>query len=86
MSEMVERVAYAIAKAEQPNMGLSWCMNAPNRERCCVLARAAIEAMREPAEAMVEKGSETMDGDDNFYIGTRAAKEAWQAMINEAMK
>lgn len=72
MSEMVERVALAMQeKAEGPTHG-----NFGERphESYVKLARAAIAAMREPTEAMLERGDH----------GTSA--DGWAAMIDEALK
>lgn len=57
MGEMLDRVARAIAKAEHGedfNFGIHWAMNPPNRSRCEAMARAAIEAMRSPPEAILD--------------------------------
>ena len=47
--DVAEHAAYQIAKWEEPNMGLSWCMNAANRDRCKKLARIAINAVIDEA-------------------------------------
>jgi hypothetical protein len=68
MSEMVERVARALADcALEP-------FDAISRQKFMGDARAAIEAMREPTEAMLERGDH----------GTSAA--GWASMIDEALK
>lgn len=69
MSEMVERVAKAIREAHvgRPMYELV------NTED---LARAAIEAMREPTPDMVS------EGDDYRAFSSRTT---WQAMIDEAL-
>ncbi len=63
MSDMIERVAKAICGPEDP---------------CRLdLARAAIEAMREPTDAMCGA----------WDVGdTPEAKPCWQAMIDEALR
>ncbi len=68
MSEMVERVAKAIAN----NSNLYGCD--PKN-----IARAAIEAMREPTEAMEKavSGDEHIDQDPRYY---------WPLMIDAALK
>jgi hypothetical protein len=64
MSEMVDRVALAIG-AKFPD----WS----------AMARAAIEAMREPTTKMLYEGNRsTTDG--------RGAEDSWPAMIDEALK
>jgi len=68
MSEMIERVRDAIydAAAGDPN-----CSGVSDR-LAVLLARAAIEAMREPTEAML--------GEWDYGL------EIWQSMIDEALK
>jgi hypothetical protein len=70
MSEMVERVARAIDKAMQeqhdPTPGY--------------LARAAIEAMREPTIDMLRVADVPVGGD---YL---SPKECWRGMIDAALK
>lgn len=81
MSEMVERVARAIA--EEINGGkfddARW-YNDDQRDVHRRRARAAIEAMREPTEAMLTAGDSAMIRKDD------AAADAWQAMVDEALK
>ena len=79
MSEMVDRVAKAIAlqsHAESP------CLED--------LARRAIEAMREPTEAMVCAGDEQIIVALNDHGGVRRdptpAQGTWVSMIDEALK
>jgi hypothetical protein len=67
MSEMIERVALAISGSDDPANIL-----AIHRSR----ARLAIEAMREPTEAMKAVTSEN----------TWHAVQDWYAMIDEALK
>ena len=80
MNDMINRVARAIEDAaiSQPisneDMGFISCayMN--------LIARAAIEAMREPTEAMVEAC-------DRFRVGIHLeTRDAWTVMIDEALK
>lgn len=77
MSEMVERVAKAICEA----IGDDW-----NREGVEGLAAAyqpmaiaAIKAMREPTEAMIEASNREWDG-----RMSHRSSGAWQAMIDAA--
>ena len=86
MSEMIERVARALAKSDgaDPDMVLDvdgepmpvW------RATYWHPARAAIEAMREPTERMVGvgEGAFTPDGLTHPVI------LGWRAMIDEALK
>ena len=69
MTNMIERVARAIAKSQGSNP--RW-----NREGWLKDARAAIEAMREPTEEMSHAGWRTDSG-----IST----VVWQAMIDAAL-
>jgi hypothetical protein len=81
MSEMVERVARAIQaqSGHQPATDEGWnrpenTLSVQNFRR---MAKAAIEAMREPTEDMIQAG---IDGP----VGDTEGK--WQAMIDEALK
>lgn len=79
MSEMVERVARALY-AVNTGGAASWEDEAPEFQQwVCEQARAAIAAMREPTEAMVEEGASEI----------RAAggpEFVWRAMIDAALK
>lgn len=88
MSEMVERVARAIALAQLDNDTRAavdpntW----PVAESYCDMARAAIEAMREPTNAMVK----VHKGARYRAIGqsaskTEAIREGHRAMIDAAL-
>lgn len=75
MSEMVERVGLALYVAGK------WIdEDATLIQRCERLARAAIEAMREPTEAMI------LEAYSDDAIGCGDAKAVWQHMIDEALK
>ena len=76
MSEMVERVARAIceAKSRVNECGPKACQ--PLCPWCVASARAAIEAMREPTQAMHRAGLEA----------PQTVAEIWRAMIEEATK
>ncbi len=76
MSEMIERVAKAISECHS---GRDWRgMSEYGKDWWREEARAAIEAMREPTEAM-----ETAGQVDPLPISTNAS---WKAMIDEALK
>jgi hypothetical protein len=75
MSEMIERVAMAIRGACDPHVADSMCE---------VAARAAIEAMREPTEAMLTCAERAVGDLQNF--GPHEARVALTAMIDEALK
>lgn len=80
MSEMVERVARAIATAQ---WGAENATDEAWRELCddydlWAEARAAIEAMREPTKQMVEAA--------DYYFDRGSPVVPWQDMIDEALK
>jgi hypothetical protein len=74
---MVERVANAILEATDEAMF-------PDDAIKC--ARAAIEAMREPTEAMSKQGNWCGDGFSCSETWFSGAPNVWQAMIDEALK
>lgn len=85
---MVERVARALIADEYDGGHLSgaeieaciaedWCLES-RRKHFIRKARAAIEAMREPTEAMVKSGQTKCDD----YLD---AAECWAAMIDAAL-
>lgn len=74
MSEMVERLAKVLRE-----------MGCGESFGCDEIARAMIQAMREPTEAMATAGCDA-DCADEHYIGRFAAIEAWKLMIDEALK
>jgi hypothetical protein len=79
-NEMVERVARALDAMDEhtPQGGYS----SPAAWR--IHARAAIKAMREPTEEMIEEGRQLMNlGDETLY--PEDMREKWQAMIDVAL-
>ncbi|WP_333900838.1 hypothetical protein [Agrobacterium pusense] len=97
MSEMIERVARAIAE-NPPYQRTEYRENGPvivrDFERT---ARAAIEAMRVPTEAQLEAAEEIVVGyddfacgDGNIYLGIpgypQKASDVWSALIDAALK
>lgn len=79
MTEMIERVAAAIY-AVQPHLNtgkpVPWLeLIGPLREKSIELARAAIEAMREPTDEMADAVDETDTG----------IESAWRCMIDAAL-
>lgn len=72
MTTMVEKVAIAIRNVNETTVGLTYS------ELTREMARAAIEAMLEPTEAMLDAG-DAADGYD-VYVGV------WTAMIQAALK
>ncbi|QIX20746.1 hypothetical protein [Agrobacterium pusense] len=88
MSEMIERVGRAIHAASEECFTL---------EACDLLARAAIEAMREPTKAQLEAAEDIVVGfddfacgDGNIYLGIpgypQKARDVWSALIDAALK
>lgn len=74
MSEMVERVATAMARAAKDN----WDIPPQSEQTWRELARAAIEAMREPTEAMLSAGEPWSESNGLW--------RSWGAMIDEALE
>lgn len=80
---MIERVATAMVDAfTNGNMQLD---DAPeyHRARYLEAARATIETMREPTQAMVARGSWASYGGGE--IGSTGSKNAWRKMIDAAL-
>jgi hypothetical protein len=75
MSEMVERVAREMENIASLKFGVSL-----NPQLSAELARAAIAAMREPTQGMVQAG-ESYSLDITAY----GAAEVWQDMIDAAL-
>ena len=97
MSEMVARVAKTlyekIQRRSSPLYLPAW-EKLPDDTRLVYedIARAAVEAMREPTGAMLqakflpdESGHVPKHGVD-WYLGDRSAGEVWLAMVSEALK
>lgn len=79
-NEMIERVAKAIC-SNCPDPGQMEIMNDPWKLAIPV-ARAVMEAMREPTAAMVIAGRAT----PIFDADATNAEDAWKIMIDEALK
>ena len=69
MNEMIERVEVAIMHALTGGTMLD-------------AARAAVEAMREPTDQMLDAGGEAFA----HYTDKRESTRLWRAMIDEALK
>jgi hypothetical protein len=80
MSEMVEKVAKAI-KAEDFQSE-----NLLTNTDCQRLARAAIAAMREPTEKMVEAVYAAAEGLGCVMYETPSPEQAWPTMIDAALE
>jgi hypothetical protein len=86
MSEMVDRVADAVSELElngpidlHLNVETSQLYLAP--KAAIAVARAAIEAMREPTEEMYD----ALSARDKMWRDTNST-EVWQALIDGALK
>jgi len=71
---MVHAVAEALRAACLKEYGSNW-----NYDVSWSFARAAIEAMREPTKAMIERGSDQCDGSKS------AAEGVWWNMLDAAL-
>lgn len=80
MSEMVERVARAIYDADQ------WRDNPMIMGYAVDLARAAIEAMREPNVAMLRGARDWSIVKNGQGVGNEQASGCYRAMIDAALK
>lgn len=75
MNDMVEKVARAMHAKDRVKMAASWVDTSEgDKWGYLTMARAAIEAMREPTKTMA---SLNLSEDDS---------SVWRAMINEALK
>jgi hypothetical protein len=73
MSEMVERVAQALCECDA---GVWDTANRANCDGYRELAKAAIKAMKEPTEEMIEVGRSRQDYEGRGYV-----PYIWRAMI-----
>ena len=92
MSEMVERVARAMYVSFKglPQAQYSWEDLAHNANDPLVqnyrrMARAAIEAMREPTMKML-MAAHRIDSGNNALIEIDDLRDAWRRMSDEALK
>lgn len=97
MSEMVERVARAIATTCQEKAMSSgddfdgewdWDgeMSEERKDYIRAYAKTAITAMREPTNAMKISGYQTNAAEFNPAFASEEAETIYQAMIDEALK
>ncbi len=87
--ELVERVAAAVWKAWRgpEELGAAWPdVSERSRRIGRAMALAAIAAMREPSEAMLDAARDWSGAKYGKPIGDDAAIGCWQAMIDEALK
>lgn len=95
-TEMIERVARALspnyddadmcAYLAKSHGTTASAVQLTLREAAHAKARAAIEAMREPTEAMCLAPDSADICVDQFPINSAEAKSCWQAMIDAALK
>lgn len=85
VSKMVERVAMAMTSlAVAGGYKTRWeVMDDEGREAARALARAAIDAMREPTDEMVNAA---YSGSDFQAASESDIRSGWRSMINEALK
>lgn len=92
-NEMVERVARALCIADGCDSDhiSNDALDEGRALWTCYAdaARAAIDAMREPTEAMLAASPVVgtgLDDDGKWAVNTRPAKDVWSAMIDAALK
>jgi hypothetical protein len=85
MSEMIELVAVAIERESRMRIGTADSNVNAVFEGAKLAARAAIKAMREPTDAMLN-AAETAASWENELDERTQASVAWKAMIDEALK
>ncbi len=74
MSEIVDRVAKVLVDSMRSQDGAFIDLK--------LMAKAVIEAMREPTKEMLDKGAEAFA----HYTDEQESTHLWQAMIDEALK
>lgn len=79
--DMIERVARAIC-ASEPAIEEIHSFEF-HKAAYIAAARAVVEAMREPTDAMVDNG---LDAPNDFQHGRKTVLEIYEAMINAALK
>lgn len=85
---MIERVAKTMGATLIPGSRTVMAADVISKELISFMARAAIEAMREPTEKMMAVGEEATwePSSDRPYIEHYTLKAAWQAMNDAALK
>ncbi len=93
MSEMIDRIAKAIQREAWSNSvgSVPWDkIPVVYQEGYRKWARKAVEAIREPTEAMCDMAivtpNEYADGDDGRRIALTKPADVWRTMIDEALK
>jgi hypothetical protein len=81
-NEMIDRVAGALLMRSRSVMDGP---NYPSPADCEHLARAAIEAMRDPTPEMVLAGWKSPGWDDTGCADSESAADVWRAMIDTAL-
>ncbi len=83
---MVEKVARAMLNTM--NKDVRWTQKLPTELEAILIARAAIEAMREPTEGMREAGALEISDENSAFTQERDSKNAgyvFGAMIDAAL-
>jgi hypothetical protein len=84
--DMIERVARAMCEQCAAEFGGPVKLEeSPAREAWISSARAAIEAMHEPTEAMEMAGNDALSDNGVCPVDDSDAPLAWRAMIDEAL-
>jgi len=97
MTDVVERVARALVNAHAPDNSQTlrevldwfdneWPLSCDFNELALAAARAAIKAMREPTEEMMDAGWEAPSNVDCAGPLSADMRAPWQAMIDAALK
>lgn len=89
-NSMIERVAKAIYDANPEAQRFTWSYaDSFLKEQARRMGRAAIEAMREPTEDMLNAKAENVLGtveSINSYLDYHSAEQIWRSMIDEILK
>lgn len=93
MNKVIEHVAQSIFAEERPDDSYEkFVANNRNPQKYVRIARAAVEAMRDPSQGMRIVGhaalveSEACVPDLGHQIGLAALGDAWRAMIDAALE
>ena len=89
MTEMIERVAKAVLPFSEFNSQDDWA-DTEAQDWCRSVARAAIEAMRDPTVEMVSDGDDVAERecyvrDDMAVWSFEASAAVWRSMIDKSL-
>ena len=87
MTEVVERVARALHAAFTPYADYSYSWDDPmaSREMFYALARAAILALRDADQAMIDEGGNLIAEERNYLDAFDLAEKSFTTMIDVAL-